>query len=210
MQPDFWHQRWSTNQIGFHEPQVQPLLVAHAGVLELAAGSRVFLPLCGKTLDIDWLLSRGHRVAGVELSSIAVDQLFERLGQKPAIRKAGVLECRSSAGLDVFVGDIFHLSAADIGEVDAVYDRAALIALPAEMRSRYAAHMHSLIGRAPQLLVTLEYEQSQVNGPPFSVSAAEVRQMFSRIPPMELSRQGVPGGLKGKCPAMEVAWKAGF
>jgi thiopurine S-methyltransferase len=210
MQPDFWHQRWASNQTGFHEPQVHPALAAHIGALELAAGARVFLPLCGKTVDIDWLLSGGYRVAGAELSSMAVAQLFERLGQQPAIRKVGVLECHSITGLDVFVGDIFDLSASALGSVDAVYDRAALIALPVEMRRRYTAHMRSLVGELPQLLVTLEYDQSRLDGPPFSVPALEVRQIFSRIPPMELSRQDVPGGLKGKCPAMEVAWKVEF
>ncbi len=207
MQPDFWHQRWAGNQIGFHESQVNPLLVAHFDVLGVPPGARVFLPLCGKTLDIDWLLSRGRRVAGAELSSLAVAQLFDRLGATPVIRHAGPQECWSAAGLDVFVGDIFELTAEVLGAVDAVYDRAALIALPAQMRRQYAAHLQALTGCAPQLLVTLQYDQQLIDGPPFCVPDAEVREHFSGRSPVVLARHEVPGGLKGKCPAEEIVWK---
>jgi thiopurine S-methyltransferase len=207
MQPDFWHQRWAGNQIGFHESQVNPLLVAHFDVLGVAPGARVFLPLCGKTLDIDWLLARGYHVAGAELSSLAVAQLFERLGAMPVIRNAGALECWSAAGLDVFVGDIFELTAAVLGAVDAVYDRAALIALPAQMRRQYASHLQALTGCVPQLLVTLQYDQQRIDGPPFSVPDVEVREHSSGRSPTVLARHAVPGGLKGKCPAEEIVWK---
>jgi thiopurine S-methyltransferase len=76
----FWHDKWQRNQIGFHEPQANPLLLAHFDSLSLRAGSRIFVPLCGKTLDINWLLARGQRVVGAELSEIAVQQLFAGLG----------------------------------------------------------------------------------------------------------------------------------
>ena len=207
MQPDFWHQRWAGNQIGFHESQVNPMLVTHFDALGIASGARVFLPLCGKTLDIDWLLSRGYRVAGAELSPLAVAQLFERLGITPVVRRVGALEQLSAAGLDVFVGDIFNLSPGTLGAVDAVYDRAALIALPAQMRQQYATHLRALTGDVPQLLITLEYDQQCMDGPPFCVPAAEVLGMFSSRSPELLSRQDLAGGLKGKCPAAEVIWK---
>ncbi len=207
MQPEFWHQRWAGNQIGFHEAQANPLLVAHFEVLGIPLGGRVFLPLCGKTLDIDWLLSRGYRVAGAELSPLAVAQLFERLGVTPEVRRAGALECWSAVGMDVFVGDIFKLSAAELGGVDAVYDRAALIALPGQMRRQYAAHLRAITGNAPQLLVSLLYEQQCMDGPPFSVPDQEVREHFIDRSPQVLERHAVPGGLKGKCPAEEIVWK---
>ncbi len=206
MHSDFWHSRWTSNQIGFHESAVNPLLVAHFAALAAAPGARIFLPLCGKTLDIDWLLARGHGVAGAELSALAVMQLFERLGVVPAVTRIGSIERHSAAGLDVFVGDIFDLSAEALGPVDAVYDRAALIALPPDMRQRYARHMRVLAGNAPQLLVTLEYDQQQVEGPPFSVPAAEVHGLFSPRTPVLLSSRELPGGLKGKWPATENVW----
>lgn len=206
MQPDFWIQRWADNQIGFHESQVNPLLVAHVDALNLSRGARIFLPLCGKTLDIDWLLARGFRVVGVELSSLAAMQLFERLGIAPTIERVGALERHSAAGFDLFVGDFFQLAMGELGEVDAVYDRAALIALPQTMRNGYATCLRLMSGDAPELLVTLEYDQSKLSGPPFSVGAEEVREQFAGRHVELLSRQDVPGGLKGRSPATEAVW----
>jgi thiopurine S-methyltransferase len=209
MQAEFWHERWSNNQIGFHESAVNPLLAKHFAALGVVKPARVFLPLCGKTLDIDWLLSNGYRVAGAELSPLAVAALFDRLGLKPAESPggmAGEIACWSAAGLDVFVGDIFALSASTLGRVDAVYDRAALIALPPDMRARYAAHLDSLANGAAQLLITLDYDQSRMSGPPFAVSDEEVRRLYSGRAPVLLSTQEMPGGLKGQCPATENAW----
>lgn len=207
MQPEFWRQRWANNQIGFHEPAVNQLLVAHFHTLGLAPGARVFLPLCGKTLDIDWLLSGGYQVIGIELSALAVAQLFERLGVTPIVSIVGTLECHSTTSLDVFVGDIFALSAEALGAVDAVYDRAALIALPPSMRLRYARHMRALARVVPQLVVTLEYDQQQMDGPPFAVSAAELVGLFEGCSPALLSRQDLLGGLKGQYPAQELVWR---
>jgi thiopurine S-methyltransferase len=207
MNPEFWHKRWADNQIGFHESAVNPLLVAHLDSLALPQGARVFVPLCGKTLDIDWLLSRGYRVAGAELSTSAVAQLLERLGVKPAIHRQGGLERHCAPGLDIFVGDIFQLTAAMLGTVDAVYDRAALIALPPDMRGRYVQHLRAICGSVPQLLITLDYDQSVVDGPPFSVSAAEVRERHPDRAPQLLSSQFQPMGLKGRFPVTESVWK---
>ena len=52
MEASYWQQRWEINQIGFHGDEVNPLLVSHIGALGLDKGARLFLPLCGKTLDI--------------------------------------------------------------------------------------------------------------------------------------------------------------
>jgi len=210
MQADFWHERWSKNQIGFHEDAVNPLLVAHFAALGVAKSARVFLPLCGKTLDIDWLLARGYHVAGAELSQVAVEALFERLKLPPTIERpsgtTGDITRWSSPGLDVFVGDIFALAAESLGSVDAVYDRAALIALPPEMRPRYAAHLDAITQGAPQLLIALDYDQTRMPGPPFAVNEDEVRKLYSARAPELLSRQELPGGLKGVSPAIESAW----
>jgi thiopurine S-methyltransferase len=206
MQAEFWHERWEKEQIAFHESQVNPLLVANFASLGTSQGSRVFVPLCGKTLDIDWLLSLGHRVVGVELSALAITQLFERLGVTPTRSTAGALQKFSAGDLDVFVGDIFAITAAELGRVDAVYDRAALIALPDDMRLRYVAHVAQLGGAAPLLLITVEYDQSRMDGPPFSVVESEVRRLYADRKIEPLAKQEVRGGLKGKCPATETVW----
>jgi thiopurine S-methyltransferase len=207
MQPKFWHERWKSNEIPFHEREANPLLVDHFDLLGLAPGGRVFVPLCGKTLDLHWLLSKGYRVAGAELSKLAVEQLFAELGLPVTVSPAGELALNSAPGIDVFVGDIFALTRESLGPVDAIYDRAALVALPDAMRSNYAAHLMHLAANADQLLITFEYDQSVMEGPPFSVSAEEVRRHYQGNYSVTLiTTRSIPGGLKGRCPAIENVW----
>lgn len=207
MDAAFWRDRWARNQIGFHEPQANPLLVAHLGSLALAAGSRVFFPLCGKSLDIAWLLSQGHQVVGAELSEIAVLQLFAALGITPSVTILEKLTRYSGRNIDIFQGDVFDLSQADLGAVAAVYDRAALIALPESMRYRYAGHLLQLTRGVTQLLITLNYDQNLLAGPPFSVGGQEVARLYAHAYGLKLlGTTDVVGGLKGKCPATEEVW----
>jgi thiopurine S-methyltransferase len=207
MHAEFWHERWQRNQLGFHEPQTNPLLVAHLDALSLATGTRIFVPLCGKTLDIGWLLARGHRIAGAELSKIAVEQLFVDLGITPAATLIGKLARYSAPGIDIFQGDIFDLSRSELTGVDAIYDRAALIALPDPLRARYARHLMEITDRARQLLICINYEQQLLAGPPFSVNGAEVARLYQQAYAIEaLGSAAVAGGLKGKWPATEGVW----
>ena len=207
MNRSFWLQKWQDNEIAFHESKANPLLVNHFKQLALRQGSRVFVPLCGKTLDIGWLLSMGHNVSGIELSAIAIEQLFAELGTKPQISAVGKLTRYSEEGIDIFVGDIFDLSAELLGRVDAIYDRAALVALPEEMRKRYTAHLMAITHIAPQLLISFEYDQDLMAGPPFSVSGAEINRHYADNYHLTLAESiDVVGGLKGKCAAMENIW----
>ncbi len=204
MDAQFWHDRWASNEIGFHKSEANPFLVTYLGELSLAKGSRIFLPLCGKTLDIGWLLSRGFQVAGAELSGIAIQQLFAQLGVTPTITKVGALDHYHAPQLDIFVGDIFSVTPEMLGQVDAVYDRAALVALPPQMRALYTAHLASLTAQVPQLLISFEYDQQAMEGPPFSVTTEEIkRHCGERYDITVLASLDVPGGLKGRCPAME-------
>jgi thiopurine S-methyltransferase len=207
MDAGFWHDRWEKNEIGFHEKEANPLLVQYFEELSLAKGGRVFLPLCGKTRDISWLLANGYRVAGSELSRKAVDQLFVELGVEPKISRVGELDHYEAEDIDIFAGDIFALSRAALGPVDAVYDRAALVALPEEMRSRYAAHLTEIAANARQLLISYEYDQSVMDGPPFSVRNEEIKGHYKDSYAItRIASINVPGGLKGKCAARENVW----
>lgn len=207
MDRNFWHQKWERNEIGFHEPAVNSLLVTYCNRLSLEKGDRLFLPLCGKTLDIPWLLGNGFRVAGAELSRLAVEQLFAELGVAPDRARLGAVDHYSAPGLDIFVGDIFDLSGAMLGQVDAVYDRAALVALPADMRPRYTAHLSEITGKAPQLLICYEYDQNLLEGPPFSISGEEVLQHYGHRYQVELlEARNVPGGLRGTAAVRETVW----
>lgn len=207
MDAGFWHQRWDKNEIAFHESKANPLLVKHFNELSLAKGRRIFVPLCGKTLDISWLLSNGYRVAGAELSQLAIEQLFMELGVQPETSTVGEVEQWSANNLDIFVGDIFVLSRKILGPVDGIYDRAALVAFPEEMRKRYAAHLTEITGKVPQLLICYDYDQSLMEGPPFSVSNDDVKRYYAvKYDVTLIASTAVSGGLKGKCPAKENVW----
>ncbi len=207
MDVNFWLQRWELNQIAFHESAANPLLLKHFQALQLTSGSRVFLPLCGKSLDIAWLLSKGYRVAGAELSKNAVEQLFADLGVVPVISQENELARYSSDNIDIFVGDIFALDSEILGPIDAIYDRAALVALPADMRVRYSAHLITLSHNAAQLLLSYAYDQRLMDGPPFSVTQDEVHQHYGVSYELQrLASIDVEGGLKGKCAAVESVW----
>lgn len=207
MDGSFWHRKWERNEIAFHQREANPLLSTYFDDLSLAEGARVFVPLCGKTRDIHWLLSKRHRVAGAELSKIAVEQLFSELDVEPSITDLGEITRYSATNVDIFAGDIFCLSRELLGPVDAVYDRAALVAFPQSMRDRYAAHLIKITEFAPQLLIAFVYDQRLLEGPPFSVNDDEVGRLYHGS--YDLTRRAcvdVEGGLKGKCPAAEHVW----
>lgn len=206
MDPDFWHSRWKANQIGFHEAEANARLVAHFDALALTPGGRMFVPLCGKTRDIAWFLSKGHAVVGVELSALAISQLFEDLGAAPAITDAGPMRRYRAANLDIYVGDLFDLTQDMTGPVDAVYDRGALVALPAAMRSRYAAHVTHITQAAPQLVICLEYDQTLMDGPPFSIDPEELRRLYGGQYRQTLLGSGRATGRLSHLVAQESAW----
>lgn len=208
MDANFWHLRWEKNEIGFHESQANKLLLNYFHTLGLSKGSRIFVPLCGKTLDIAWLVSNGFRVVGVELSERAVEQLFVELGVTPDITDLGHLKYYSTQDIEIYVGDIFELSRQQLGLVDAVYDRAALVALPEDMRSRYTAHLREITNTSPQLLICFEYDQNLMDGPPFSIGPDKVSSQYRNSYVLtHLERVDVAGGLKGKCKAYEHVWR---
>jgi thiopurine S-methyltransferase len=207
MKADFWHDRWAAQKIGFHQRNANALLVAHFAAIGLAPGGRVFVPLCGKTRDIAWLMAQGCRVVGAELSETAVQQLFAEIDIVPEVTAVGALTRYAVEGLDVFIGDIFALTSEDLGHVDAVYDRAALVALPDTMRGRYVDHVVAITGAVRQLVVTFTYDQALMNGPPFSISEATMMAQYDAIYDLQaLQTLDVSGGLNGSVPATETAW----
>jgi thiopurine S-methyltransferase len=187
MEADFWHDRWRLNQIGFHQTDFNRHLVAHWGELGTRTGARVFVPLCGKSRDLIWLAKRGHSVVGCEISKIAVGSFFDEAGLAPRRTMDGPVERWRAGAIEILLGDFFGLSRETIGGFDAVYDRAALVALPATMRPRYVKGLCDLAtpGTA-MLLVTVEYPQHEREGPPFSVAEREVRELFGGAAEVEL------------------------
>lgn len=180
MEPDFWHERWENNLIGFHLDEVNPYLRAYWQKLALKPGSRVLVPLCGKSLDLIWLAEQGYQVVGVEISPIAVKDFFAENHLRATLIEDARCDIWQSPEITLLCGDLFGLTKDDIGHIHAVYDRASLIALPPAMRQRYTAIMEQLVpASAPHLLITLDYDTRQMDGPPFAVSEAEVRDLYS-------------------------------
>lgn len=179
MEPEFWHQRWQEGRIGFHQERTTPLLEQYWSTLALPQGSRVFVPLAGKSLDMPWLVSQGHRVLGVELSRIAIEQFFEEHSLRPTMHESRYGTHFLAGGIELVCGDAFGLDAGVLAGCTGVYDRAALIALPRDMRKPY---VRALLARLPLgcrgLLVTLDYPQHEKSGPPFSVDADEVQALY--------------------------------
>ncbi|MGY4523497.1 thiopurine S-methyltransferase [Pseudomonas sp. TE21394] len=177
MEPAFWQQRWADNQIGFHQAQVNPYLQKYWAQLQRLPGSRVLVPLCGKSLDLAWLAGQGHRVVGIELSRRAVEDFFREHGLDAEVRQRGAFEVWRNGDLELWCGDFFALQPEDVGDCTGVYDRAAVIALPPQMRARYLQRLSALLPVGCRgLVVTLDYDQVLLDGPPFSVGDEELRQ----------------------------------
>lgn len=181
MDPEFWHSRWQAGRIGFHQDRPTPLLLEHWPALHIGEGERVFVPLCGKSLDMAWLATQCMRVLGAELSALAVDAFFRENAPAPEVvdRPYG-REYRAGA-ITIVCGDVFALPAAALADCTAVMDRAALIALPPALRRRYVDEVYARLPRGCRgLLITLDYPPAEKQGPPFAVPDAEVHALFDR------------------------------
>ncbi|WP_130903332.1 thiopurine S-methyltransferase [Pseudomonas sp. Sample_23] len=181
MQPEFWYKKWDSNQIGFHQAEANPYLQRYWPELAIAPSARVLVPLCGKSLDLLWLAGQGHQVIGVELAEKAVEEFFSEHQLQPQISDKGAFKVYRTVAFELWCGDFFALTAEDVAGCTALYDRAALIALPDAMRQRYAEHLQQLL--APEmkgLVITLDYDQSQIPGPPFAVSDDEAQRLLGQ------------------------------
>lgn len=181
MQPDFWQQRWREARIGFHQDRVTPLLQTYWDTIGVPAGGRVFVPLAGKSLDMAWLAARGHRVLGVELSALAVEQFFAEHALAPIMHESMYGMHYRAGPIELICGDVFALDAEALADCSGFLDRAALIALPSQIRQRYASELYSkLPAGCSGLLITLEYPEHEKPGPPFTVSEDELRALYAR------------------------------
>jgi thiopurine S-methyltransferase len=193
LQPDFWHKRWQIGQIGFHQSAVDRHLKRYWPDLGLAAGSRAFVPLCGKSLDLLWLQQQHESVTGVELSAVALESFCMEQGIPARRRVLEHFDVYEAAELRLFRGDFFALTPELLGPICAVFDRAALVSWAPELRAAYVAHLTALTRPGTQtLLVTMEYAQSQMTGPPFSVGGDEVQLLYAHSHAIQLlSREDV-------------------
>lgn len=208
--PEFWHNKWASNKIGFHLEEVNPILVNYWKELASVSSDKVLVPLCGKSEDLVWLAGKHTDVFGVELSQIAVRSFFAEHFYTPTVTQVnGQHELYQFDELQIYTGDFFT---APLDNIDLVYDRAALIALPEEMRVNYAQRVDSLLkpgGRI--LLVTLQYPQQEMSGPPFSVTPDEIEKLYSNYEieriAEDIADETHPKIQNGLSAFKEVVWK---
>lgn len=190
MDKGFWLERWEQQEIGFHQDEVNPHLSQYWQELHAPRAGTVFVPLCGKSRDMLWLREQGHEVLGVELSPVAVHAFFEENGIIPQHAADGRFDYCTADGWRILCGDFFDLHKDDLARVSAVYDRASLVALPPDMRARYARHLVSILPPAARiLLITFDYPQEEMQGPPFAVSASEVAGLYREYADVRLLAQ---------------------
>lgn len=190
MKKEFWLERWERAETGFHEGVVNAYLTQYWQEFQLARDSKVFVPLCGKSVDTQWLRQQGHAVVGVELSEIAAQAFFRENGYTAAISSHDKFRQYEANNIRILCGDFFDLQRDDLAGVSAVYDRAAMVALPAEMRLSYAHHLLNILpSKSKILLITFDYPQAEMPGPPFAFAATEVETLFSEKADIKLLAQ---------------------
>ncbi len=179
MELEFWKERWNRGETGWHANHINAHMQEYWPRLGAEAGSLVFVPLCGKSLDMLWLAGQGHRVLGVEISELAVQTFFDENRITPEVTKESDFTRYRVDEIEILCGDFFRLEPAHLAGVGAIYDRASLIALPPGMRRDYATHLRALCSPETRiLLITLDYDQTRMSGPPFSVHEPEVRELL--------------------------------
>lgn len=193
MDKQFWINCWENNSIGFHEERPNQLMTSHFEFFsKKLLGKRLFVPMCGKSNDMIWFMQQGYHVVGAELSQIAVEDFFDNLNISPKILETTQFKQFSAPNIDIFVGDIFKLSSNEIGNVDAVYDRAALVAWAPDMQQRYVQHIVDMTNHAPQLVLTFDFFNKQIEkmsskeliesykqGPPFFITLEQMTKLYS-------------------------------
>ena len=182
-----WESRWQEGRIGFHLPEVNSYLLRYFDKLLTQDTESVFVPLCGKTLDLPWLARRTKKVVGIELVYKAVQEFFKENKLTHSIQKSGKLNLFSNDNIDLFQGDFFDLNKAQTSPFEAIYDRASIVAFDRSERQRYVNHLMSFLkpgGRI--LLITLEYDQNKMTGPPFSVPTDEIEWLYAPYGILEL------------------------
>lgn len=190
MTHDYWLERWVHEETGFHQDEINPYLRQYWPILQLMPHSEVFVPLCGKSHDMRWLREQGYTVLGVELSPIAVQAFFEENNETPQQITHKKFTRYQANDMGILLGDFFDLSQDDLAQTSAVFDRASIVALPPETRQRYVQHLVKILPPATQiLLITFDYPQAEMSGPPFAISPDEVQALYHQHAEIRLLSQ---------------------
>ncbi len=180
MNNDFWNERWQKNEIGFHRKSINHYLVNHWQTLGSSPNDSVFVPLCGKSVDLIWLAKQCRSVLAIELSMKAVADFFTENNLSPKVSENENFQVYRAENITILCGDFFKMERSDIAACSIIYDRASLIAFPPNMQEEYAKKLDALFPNPhKRLLITLDYDSSIMNGPPFATSPSTVNRLFS-------------------------------
>lgn len=214
MEAGFWLKKWELGETGFHQESINETLQAWWPSVEAPAGSAVLVPLCGKSLDMCWLADQGHKVVGVEVSPVACEAFFDGLQLEPQVSRAGAFRSYSAGPCQILQGDFFSATAADVAPVAAFYDRAALVAMPPDMQPDYTRQLLSLLPPgAVGLINCLEYPPEVMDGPPFSIGQAHLRELLgpqcrvNRLSVREVNTEGTSLEGRGLVGLAETAYR---
>lgn len=181
MDREFWIEKWKSKAIGFHYDGVNPVLENFYKEMKLQAGDKVFIPLCGKSGDIFWLMQKEVEVVGVELSEMAIVEFFTERKLDYQVKDQNDFKIYKSNNLTIYCGDLFNLTSIYSEKFDAVYDRAAFVAMPKNMRNDYLMAIKKFVSVNSRILLqTLSYGSSEFQGPPFSVNINEYESVLEK------------------------------
>lgn len=190
MEISYWKSRWQKDNTGWHMQQIYPHLVRYWERLNLKEGANILVPLCGKSLDVQWLVNQDYCVIGVDVSEKAILELKDSLGISFKNISKGPFKGYLTESVQLWVGDFLKMQSSYIPAIDAIYDKAALIALPANMRCKYAAVIKRLCEPHTQMMLNcFEYCQQEMTGPPFAVFREEAEKLYGERFAIELMHE---------------------
>lgn len=202
MTRQYWLDKWQLNDIKFNQDDVNVYLQQYYSKLNLCKSDRIFVPLSGKSIDMLWLLQKGHPIVGVEFSPIACKSFFEENNLPYQVKTLGSFSIYYNDAITIYCGDFFELTPDLIGSIKAVYDRGGFIALPPNMRDQYVEHLLTLIPEGGKIILnTIEYDQEQIDGPPYSAPFDHIKQLYGshfHIDQLEHKPYEVPDHLREK------------
>jgi len=202
MTKQYWLNKWQQNDIKFNQDETNVYLQRYYSKLNLNKSDRIFVPLCGKSIDMLWLLQKSHLVVGVEFSPIACQSFFKDNSLPYQVKTLGPFTTYYNAAITLYCGNFFELTPGLIGNIKAVYDRAGFISLPPSNRAEYVEHLVTLIPAGARIIMTtIEYDQQQLDGPPYSTSFDNIKQLYGphfHIEQLEHKPYEVPEHLRAK------------
>ncbi|CAN5185684.1 thiopurine S-methyltransferase [soil metagenome] len=182
MELSYWESRWRKEKTGFHMPGGYPGLKIYWNRLSLDANPCVLVPLCGKSVDLVQLERFGTTVLGVEISEKAILDFFDEQNRLFETDSHGNFIIRKSNRIEIWQGDFFKFPANKCPQLDLIYDKAALTALPPKMHEQYVNKICELAGSSATILLHhFVYAQEQMPGPPFSITESEILRLFSNL-----------------------------